>query len=163
MAMTVEDFKPDPKKKNKVETLLIIDRTRAKGVDDDIARIYEPGEEIRIAGSAKLYLVAKNKATYDLEFDYDGYQEKKRRNNKSAKAEDSFNISPVTKPEDLKKSETKSRIKTPSKITAPKLAKMKMSDLDEFADINNIDGVKGLRTKPEKIAAIKTFLKSNSK
>lgn len=57
----------DQKKKNQTEVLLIVKRSRAKGLEDNVARVYEVGEEIKISGSPKLQLLAMGNATRDLE------------------------------------------------------------------------------------------------
>lgn len=122
----------DIKKKDKIETLLIIagsglpgtrkNRIRAKGIDDEWARGYDPGEEIRISGSPKLQLLATKAATRDLSFlEVNGY----------GKLEKNFN---------------------------PNLNKMKNEELDVYADSLNID-VSGMK-RSEKIAQIKEALKN---
>lgn len=122
----------DQKKKNTPEVLKITKRTRAKGIDDnELARIYEPGEEIRIAGSGKLTLLAMGKATRDLDYEIPVNGNGKK---KSAKG------------------------KEEEKILVPKFANMKLDELDEYADLNLHINTKVFRTKPEKIAAIKAAL-----
>lgn len=128
----------DQKKKNQVETLLIVKRCRAKGVDDDkFARIYEPGEEIRIAGSGKLSLLALKYATRDL--DAEPMEESKTQREKSK--------------------DSREKVETEKTAPAPKLANMKLAELDEYAEVSLGIDTKSFRTKPEKIAAIKAALK----
>jgi len=125
----------DQKKKNQVEVLKIIKRTRAKGVDDELARIYEPGEEIRISGSGKLSILALKYATRNLNADIESPV--KRTSNKSVKEKEESLI--------------------PGKAI-PKLSDMKLNELDEYADISLGLDIKKFRTKPEKIAAIKSAI-----
>lgn len=130
----------DAKKKNQVELLLIVKRTRAKGEDDEnLARIYEPGEEIRIKGSGKLSLLALGKATRNLDYDISEAENSRKKPAKSKS-----------------KVETEKAVATP----VPKLSNMKLDELDLYADTSLGLNTKVFKTKAEKIAAIKAALKS---
>ena len=133
----------DQKKKNVVEVLLIIKRVRAKGEDDEgLARIYEPGEEIRIKGSGKLSLLALGKATRNLEYNLEG-----QKNSGSKRSESKG---------------TKSEVKDApekEKVIPPNLNAMKIAELDEYAEVSLNINTKSFKTKPEKIAAIKSALR----
>ena len=56
----------DRERKSATEELLILKLTRAKGEQDLKARVYEPGEHIRISGEGKLQILAMQNATRDL-------------------------------------------------------------------------------------------------
>ena len=124
----------DQKRKNVMEVLKIIKRCRAKGIDDEtFARVYEPGEEIRISGSGKLTLLAMGSATRDLD-----YPVEENKTN-SSKADNNT-------------------VKENNKV--PRLDNLKLSELDDYADTSLGIDIKSFRTKPEKIAAIKSAIKN---
>lgn len=56
-------------KREIAEVLLITKEVRAKSIEDDIAKVYHPGEEGRFRGTAKIQLLAMDAATRNLDYE----------------------------------------------------------------------------------------------